>query len=345
MRLTALPYLACPDCRAELELIAGAVSTPDGHVMTGELRCGAEGCRFPVRDGVPVLRPRHVEALKIATARRFDDEWKHWSELRDYYQRQFLGWVAPLGPEDFAGRIILEAGCGKGRHTVTLAGFQPRALVALDLGESAWVAFAHTRHLPNTHVVVGDLLRPPVRPLFDVGLSVGVIHHLPDPAEGFAALSACVREGGRVVIWVYGQENNEWITRFVAPLRRVVTARMPPRVLRAACAAPAALLWGAIKLFYQPRGGRGLRLPYRDYFASMHDFPFDEIHSIVFDQLVTPVAHYLPGDEVRRWLERNCSESILRWHNRYSWTGVGTVSRVPAPELSPASLSGERAAS
>ena len=57
----------------------------------------------------------------------------------------------------------------------------------------------------------------------------------------------------------------------------------------------------------------------------MHDFPLDEIHVIIFDQLVTPVAHYLTGDEVRAWFAKGFREPVVRWHGQYSWTGTAQV--------------------
>jgi hypothetical protein len=102
-------------------------------------------------------------------------------------------------------------------------------------------------------------------------------------------------------------------------------------------------LWAAIKMFYRPRpDGHGpARLPYGDYFASMYDYPFDEIHANVFDQLVTPVAFYLKGDEVRAWLKSGFRDVEVRWHRGYSWTGVATVE---GPSKSAYSGGGTRAA-
>lgn len=328
MRREALAYLACPDTGAALEIDPGPEVAPDGHVMSGSLASTGTGRRFAIEGGVPRLFPGAVERIKVETARRFDDEWSRWKDLRDYYERQFLGWVAPLKPADFAGKVVFEGGCGQGRNSATVAGFGARAVVSLGLDRGALAAFDHTRRLPNCHVVMGDLLHPPARPVFDLAFSVGVIHHLPDPAAGFASLAGVARDGGRVAIWVYGLENNGWIARLVGPVRDALTARLPTGPLRHASAIPSAALWAAIRTFYRPHaGGRGPKLPYGDYLASMHDFPFDEIHAIVFDQLVTPVRHYLPGDEVRRWYSRGFADAVVRWHNRYSWTGLGTVCR------------------
>jgi hypothetical protein len=67
----------------------------------------------------------------------------------------------------------------------------------------------------------------------------------------------------------------------------------------------------------------------------MYDFPFDEVHSVVFDQLVTPVAFYLPKSQVESWFAGEGFKDVqLRWHNQMSWTATATVARPPRP-LSP----------
>ena len=330
MRREALDFLICPNCGGGLALKSDpAEAAADGHLIAGALGCDNCSSQFPIRDGVPVLLPANLAAVKLETASRFAEEWTRWSELRDYYEQEFFDWVAPLTAADFAGQTVFEGGCGKGRHTAIVAARRAKSIVAMDLGSSAFVAFAHTRHLPNAHVVIGDLLNPPVRAVFDLAFSVGVLHHLPDPAAGFASLASRVRDGGRVAFWVYGQEGNEWITKFVDPLRKAVTSKLPAELLRIACLPPSAILWMVIKLFYRPdKNGKGpSKLPYGDYFAAMYHYPFDEMHANVFDQLVTPVAYYLREDEVRPWMASGFDDAILRSHRGYSWTGLATVRR------------------
>ncbi|HMD39083.1 MAG TPA: methyltransferase domain-containing protein [Candidatus Acidoferrum sp.] len=333
MRPEALKFIACPNCAGELSL-CGVVPAPaeDGHIMAGNLTCRGCASAFAIRNGVPVLLSANLAGVKLETASRFAEEWTRWSDLRDYYEQEFFDWVAPLTAKDFADQMVFEGGCGKGRHTAIVASHGAKAIVSLDLGESAFVAFAHTRQFSNAHVIIGDLLNPPVRPIFDLAFSVGVLHHLPDPAAGFASLASRVKEGGRVAFWVYGHEGNEWITRFVDPVRKTITSKLPAPVLRIAAIPPAAVLWAVIKVFYRPRaGGKGpAALPYGDYFAAMYHYPFDEIHANVFDQLVTPVAYYLHEEEVRPWLASGFVDATLRSHRGYSWTGLATVSRTKA---------------
>lgn len=164
--------------------------------------------------------------------------------------------------------------------------------------------------------------------MFDLAFSVGVLHHMPDPAVGARNVARVVRDGGRLVYWVYGRENNEWITRFVDPIRRSITSKIPYRALRMLSAIPAAVIWAAIKLFYRsgPDGAPPKFLPYGQYFSSMRNFPFDELELIVFDQLVTPVSHYLSKAEVQDWFRDGAFGDVeLRWHNQMSWTATAKV--------------------
>jgi SAM-dependent methyltransferase len=333
MRNEALNFIVCPNCAGQLFLNNGS-SRPaeDGHIMAGSLACAGCKSQFAIRNGVPILLSSNLSSVKLETASRFAEEWTRWSDLRDYYEQEFFDWIAPLTAKDFVDQIVFEGGCGKGRHTAIVASHGAKAIVSLDLGESAFVAFAHTRPFPNAHVIIGDLLNPPVRPVFDLAFSVGVLHHLPDPAAGFASLASRVKEGGRVAFWVYGHEGNEWITKFVDPVRKAITSRLPAPFLRIAAIPPAAVLWAVIKLFYRPRAnGKGpSTLPYGDYFAALYHYPFDEIHANVFDQLVTPVAYYLRENEVRPWLATGFRDAMLRSHRGYSWTGLATVARTKA---------------
>ena len=329
MRREILNFLACPNCAGELILNSDAPAEADGHILTAELFCANCRTKFGVRNGVPILLPTNLSSVKLETASRFAEEWTHWSDLRDYYKKEFFDWIAPLTPDDFKDQLVFEGGCGKGRHTAIVAACGAKAVVSLDLGESAFVAFAHTRKLPNAHVIIGDLLNPPVRSVFDLAFSVGVLHHLPDPAAGFASLASRVREGGRVAFWVYGLEGNEWITRYVDPVRKTLTSHLPAWFLRLACILPAIFLWTVIKLFYRPdKDGKGpSKVPYGDYLAAQYHYPFDEIHANVFDQLVTPVAYYLREDQVRPWLATGFRDALVRSHRGYSWTGLATVCR------------------
>jgi trans-aconitate methyltransferase len=197
-------------------------------------------------------------------------------------------------------------------------------IVALDLGEAAEVAFEGTRDLPNVHVVQGDLLQPCVaRQSFDVAFSIGVLHHLQDPRGGFARLVSLVKVDGIVACWVYGRENNEWIVRLVNPVRERVTSKMPHNLLYWASLPVAVGLTAWSRLY---RTQLSEHLPYAPYMKLLSAVPVREVQLVVYDQLVTPLAEYLPREEIESWFRaENLPDARIRWHNEHSWACSAVV--------------------
>src|SRR4029078_507288 len=100
--------------------------------------------------------------------------------------------------------------------------------------------------------IQADIYHLPLARKFDYAFSVGVLHHLPDPRGGFLALASKVKPGGHISAWIYGAENNEWITRFVNPVLEKITSRIDQRALLQISKLPAACLYAATKLVYRP---------------------------------------------------------------------------------------------
>lgn len=331
MRERALQYLACPDCGGDLAVIE--TRRKDDHILSGSLLCDSCSAGWPITNGVPRFVGA-VDAVEKRTAEAFGYEWTRYAELADRYRAQFLDWIRPVEPSFFEDRTVLEGGCGKGRHTRLVAGFGARDIVGIDLGEAVDSAFANTLDLPNAHIVQADLKRPPVKPVFDYAFSIGVLHHLPVPREGFHALVSRLRPGGSISAWVYGREGNGWIVHLVSPIREHVTSRMPHALLDALSAAVTVPLFAATRLLYGPTGGRlaGRALPYGDYLSYIAPFPFREQRSIVFDHLVAPVAHYIPREEFAAWFrEAGLDQVRIQRHNRNSWRGFARIDGNPPP--------------
>lgn len=325
MKRAALEFLACPDCTGELAITTAV--TDAAEIMEGELHCQSCSVRFPIRGGIPRF-VRSVTQIETQTAEAFGYEWKQYRELAPRYRQQFIDWLRPITPEFFRGKVVLEGGCGKGRHTALAAEFGARAIVAMDLGDAVESAYANTRALDNVHVVQADLNRPPVRRVFDYAFSIGVLHHLPDPETGFRALVSKLRDGGTISAWVYGREGNGWIVHVVSPIREHVTTRLPLRVLDWLSAGIAVPLFAATTLLYRPaRNTRAARLlPYAPYLGYIADFPFREQRSIVFDHLLAPIAFYIRRDEFEQWFTRaGLRDVIIEHHNANSWRGCGRV--------------------
>lgn len=299
--------------------------------MEGALCCLGCGVPFAIAGGIPRFADlAEVESDKRATAEGFGWQWQHFTQEDARYAEQFLGWITPVTPEFFKGKVVLEGGCGKGRHTQLAAGWGAEDVIGIDLSGAVETAFAATRSLPNAHIVQADIYNLPLARKFDYAFSVGVLHHLPDPRGGFLSLASKVKPGGHLSAWIYGAENNQWITRFVNPVRERITSRMDQRVLLQLSKLPAAGLFLATKLVYGPlnRNGSSLaqHLFYNDYLSAIAPFGWREQHTIVFDHLVAPTAFYISRDEFAEWWRAlGASDVAISWHNKNSWCGFGKI--------------------
>lgn len=104
-----------------------------------------------------------------------------------------------------AGTTVLEAGCGVGAQTVTLAANSPEAAItSVDISaESVQAAGARVQAagLTNVHLQQGDIFDLPFEPAsFDHLFVCFVLEHLPQPVQALRTLLGLVRPGGSVTV-------------------------------------------------------------------------------------------------------------------------------------------------
>ncbi len=331
MKERLLQYLACPSCQRDIRL-SKVAKKDDNEIMEGELQCAGCTRLFPIVRGVPrFANLTEIEEEKAATALSFGWEWQHFTQQDERYGAQLLGWLDPVKADFFKDKIVLDAGCGKARHTLLAAEWGARDVVGVDLSNAVESAFAATQGSENMHIVQADICRLPLKRVFEYAFSLGVLDHLAEPIVGFNSIASKVKPGGHLSVWVYGAENNEWITRFINPLRERFTSRLNPRLLMHLSKVPTALLYAATKLVYGPlkklrADNLARRLFYGDYLTAISDFGWREQHTIVFDHLVAPTAQYLARAEFDRWWKSiGARDIVVGWHNKNSWRGFGRL--------------------
>jgi len=330
MKERLLDLLACPTCGGDILL--AYVSQYDGkEIIDAVLTCKKCTREYKVAGGVPRFADLgKVEQEKADTAKNFGWQWTNFTQEDPKYNAQFLGWLQPVKPEFFEGKTVLEGGCGKGRHTKLAAEWGAKDVVGIDLGAGVESAFALTRELPNAHIVQCDIFKLPLKKVFDYAFSVGVLHHTPDPKGAFLSLASKVKSGGHISAWVYGAENNEWITKYVNPVRESFTSQISQPILYQLSKLPTLGVFLTTKLVYRPLNAAAKpvadRLFYNEYLNHLGTFGWREQHNIVFDHLVAPTAFYISRPQFEEWWSDIDARDVeITWHNQNSWCGFGKI--------------------
>ena len=249
---------------------------------------------------------------------RFGYSWGIFSELLPLHEVQFQRWTAAIPANAWPGSAFLDVGCGMGRNSfwALRAGAQSGRAIDVDQ-RSLNGAVTNLRGL-DVSVDRESVYDLSDRDRYDIVFSIGVVHHLDSPNLALQRMFDAAKPGGRVLVWLYGHENNEWIVRWFNPLRRALFSRLPLRLVYWLSWAPTALLWLLLRL------GWG-RLEYHDLLRQTR---FRHLRAIVFDQMIPKIAHYYQREEVDSLLRAAGLENIrIEWVNQMSWSACGQKPR------------------
>src|SRR5947199_346483 len=122
--------------------------------------------------------------------------------------RDMVGLLWFLFPgQDLSGWRILDAGCGAGQRLAALAKVYRKAqFTGLDISNASLdVArqLAAKHQIENLGFWQSDIAELNTADQFDLIVSTGVIHHLPEPARGVEKLSRILSPNGMILLWLY----------------------------------------------------------------------------------------------------------------------------------------------
>src|SRR5215469_1806707 len=243
---------------------------------------------------------------------RFGYSWDRYAEVLPEHEEQFHRWTAPLERADWRGVRFLDAGCGIGRNSYWPMSYGAARGVAIDVDDRTLArARANLSGFPEVEVRRQSIYDIAEENVFDVAFSIGVVHHLESPERAVARMTRAVTPGGRVLVWLYGRENNGWIVHVFNPIRTALFSRLPLRLVHALSWPLTAALWLMLRL-----GLQGL-----EYFRLVRRFSFEHLRAIVFDHMIPRIALYYTRDEAIALLRGAGLEAVEAvWVNRMSWT-------------------------
>jgi 2-polyprenyl-3-methyl-5-hydroxy-6-metoxy-1,4-benzoquinol methylase len=134
-------------------------------------------------------------------------------------------------PEDLAGKLVLDVGCGMGRFAEVATRWGAH-VIGIDLSLASEVA-AENLADRNATIFQADVFQLPfATDSFDFIYSIGVLHHTPNCEQAVKVLPKLLKPGGRIAVWLYSAYN-PWYR--MSDVYRKVTRRMSPKLLHKLC--------------------------------------------------------------------------------------------------------------
>lgn len=261
--------------------------------------------------------------LRKRTIDDFGDQWARYTDNEGFYGSvdvlsDTLGPLLSLSA--FEGKRVAEIGSGTGRIVRMLLAAGAGHVLAIEPSQAVEVLRRNLQsdvHRVEILHARGDEI--PAELDLDFVVSIGVLHHIPDPAPVIAAAWQALRPGGQIVIWVYGKEGNRLVVGLIVAMRGITT-HMPHWML--------ALLASTCNLVldvYVPACRLFPFLPLADYVRNVIGrFSGHKRYLVIYDQLKPAYAKYYTKQEVRSLLESAGFIDVTLYHRRkYSWTASG----------------------
>jgi SAM-dependent methyltransferase len=255
------------------------------------------------------------------TIQDFGDQWLRYSQNEGYYASLdlFKDICGPLlSVSEIEGKKVLDLGSGTGRIVKMLLDAGAARVVAVEPSVAFEKLVANTLpwkdKISYIHAKGEDIREANV----DFAFSIGVLHHIPDPLPAVKKVFACLKPGGKFLIWVYGQEGNHLYLRIFQPIR-AVTSKLPDWVL-----AGLAHLLNFLLLIYM-FFCKFLPLPFHRYIRGVFSkLDFRNRFLVIFDQLNPEYARYYHKEEAENLLKKAGLINIASFHRHsYSWTVLG----------------------
>jgi len=266
--------------------------------------------------------PKMSTALRDQTIKDFGEQWTIYRDNEGYYGsvKLFTDILSPLiKSEEIRGCKVADIGSGTGRIVNMLLELGVEHVIALEPSAAFGVlqeSFKNHKQVTCLNLS-GEQLRQNGE--LDYVVSIGVLHHIPDPAPVVEAAFGALRHGGRFIIWVYGQEGNRPYLFLVMPLR-LLAKHLPHGVLVTAVWILDWPLRAYIKLC------RNLPLPMHKYMIEVLDkLSTAKRRLVIYDQLNPAYAKYYTRSEAEQLLKKGGFRNVQVSHRHgYSWTILGT---------------------
>lgn len=257
------------------------------------------------------------------TQASFGYEWTEFGDWQPSGEENFRDYFAGAPLETLRDAVVLDAGCGMGRHATQMAAHAGH-VVAVDFSAAIEQAQRNAAGRGNVDCVQADLTALPFADgTFDYVYSIGVLHHLADTPAAIRRVVETVRIGGRVRIYLYWKKSGlAGVLLAGVTAARKLTTRLPFPALKAFCWLLSVALWAGVVWPYRLLSMIGVRAHRTWPLFVYTKYPFTVLYNDQFDRFSAPIEQRFSDDEVEQML-REAGVGEVHTYARYGWIAEG----------------------
>ena len=196
-----------------------------------------------------------TENIDASVVHDFGEEWKKFSVHTDESVRELRKEYFDIIDESIVNKntYMIDIGCGSGRWTdyfVDKAGF----IEAIDPSDAVYAADQMLGKKENVRVTKASVDTIPWDDnTFDFGMSIGVLHHIPNTKQALIDCVKKIKPGGYFYVYLYYRfDDRGFVFKsifYLSNLLRLIISRMPQVLKKFTCDVLAVLLYWPLSRF------------------------------------------------------------------------------------------------
>lgn len=270
------------------------------------------------------------ENIDLSTVKSFGEEWSKFSTFNNNE-------IQKIGDEYFdiinsktisKDSLVLDLGCGSGRWSKYLSN-KVKFIEAIDPSSAVIVASKLLKNEKNIRVSKASVDNIPFDDYsFDLAISLGVLHHIPDTESALKKLVKKVKINGHVLIYLYYKlDNRKWTYKLIFQLScipRFIISKMPKFLKHISCEIiaftvylPLISLSKLFKFFFKNNFYKKIPLSY--YIGKS----LNVIRNDALDRFGTPLEQRFTKKQINEMMKNAGLDEIVFSNNEPYWHAVG----------------------
>jgi SAM-dependent methyltransferase len=251
------------------------------------------------------------------TIEDFGIQWTKYDDIDGFFGSKDLltDFIEPFDPKEFSSKTVADVGAGTGRFSLNLLEFGASHVYALEPSKAVNVLKEKTKDYSSQVTILnmtGDLLPSDLK--LDYAISIGVVHHIPNPLPVLNAVYDALNDKGKFIIWLYGKEGNQLYLFFATPLR-FLCRYFPSFMISFVSNILNFFLYFYIKLCKIFPS-----LPLAKYLIDVMDkLSWKKRTIVIYDQLAPAYAKYYTKKDCIELMENTKFKYTLHHRKGYSW--------------------------